>query len=108
MQRDRQGKSRQSSRAQRLAAAEELAAAAFGFIAADSERLGRFFALTGIGPESVRRAAREPLFLVDVLDHIAGDEPLLLAFAAESRIDPKEVMRARHTIAGGHWGRHMP
>jgi Protein of unknown function (DUF3572) len=81
-------------------AAEQIAIAALGFIAAEPERLGRFLALSGIGPESIRAAAREPSFLLGVLDHVVADEPLLLAFAAEDGIDPQEVARARAALAG--------
>jgi len=81
-------------------AAEALAIAALTFIAGEPERLGRFLALTGIGPESIRAAAHEPRFLLGVLDHLAGEEPLLLAFAA--------VMQARDTIAGRPWERDTP
>jgi hypothetical protein len=43
-----------------------------------------------------------------VLDHLAADEPLLLAFAAENSIPPGAVMEARDTIAGRRWERDMP
>jgi len=95
------------SQAQREGA-ETLAIAALGFIAADPERLGRFLAITGIGPDSIRAAAREPRFLAGVLDHITGDEPLLRAFAAQRGIDPGEVVRARDMIAGNRWERDTP
>jgi uncharacterized protein DUF3572 len=88
--------------------AQGLAIAALGFIAAEPERLGRFLAVTGIGPESIRQAAGEPHFLAGVLDHVAEDESLLLAFAAQQGIDPNEVMRARATLAGGRWERDTP
>jgi hypothetical protein len=80
-------------------AAEQLAVAALGFIAGEPERLGRFLALTGIGPESIRDAAREPNFLLGVLDHVAGDETLLLAFARHAEIEPEEVAAARDILA---------
>ena len=48
-------------------AAEALAIAALTFIAGEPEPLGRFLALTGIGPESIRAAAHEPRFLLGVL-----------------------------------------
>src|SRR5262249_57875428 len=89
-------------------AAEALAIAALGFIAAEPERLGRFLATTGIGPDSIRAAAREPQFLAGVLDHVTGDEPLLRAFAAEHGIDPGEVTRAPDMIAGARWERDTP
>jgi hypothetical protein len=93
---------------QRKAAAEGLAITVLGFIAAEPERLGRFLAGTGIGPESIRNAAREPRFLAGVLDHVAGDESLLLAFAAEYEIDPDALMRARDLLAGPHRDPDMP
>jgi len=91
-----------------VAAAQELAIAALGFIAAEPDRLGRFLAMTGIGPESIRDAAREPRFLAGVLDHIAGDEPLLLAFAADNEVDPEHVMLARDLLVGGRWEQDGP
>jgi hypothetical protein len=101
-QRRQRGK---SSNEERHAAAEGLAIAALGFIAAEPDRLGRFLALTGIGPESIRNAAREPRFLAGVLDHVAADEDLLLAFAAEREVDPEHVMLARDLLVGGRWER---
>ncbi|HKA81105.1 MAG TPA: DUF3572 domain-containing protein [Xanthobacteraceae bacterium] len=91
-----------------MAAAEALAIAALGFIAAEPDRLGRFLAVTGIGPDSIRAAAREPRFLAGVLDHVAADEQLLLAFAAEHEIDPDALMRARELLAGRRWERDTP
>ena len=99
---------RPASRQDAQAAAEDLAIAALGFIAGGPGRLGRFLAMTGIGPDSIRAAAREPQFLLGVLDHLAADEPLLLAFAAENAIDPGEVIKAPDTMAGRSWERDMP
>jgi hypothetical protein len=101
-------RSRSGNRQDRQAAAEELAIAALGFIAGEPERLGRFLAMTGIGPDSIREAAREPQFLLGVLDHLAADEKLLLAFAAENSIDPSAVIKARDTIARRRWERDTP
>ena len=47
-------------------AAEGLAIQALTFIAGDGERLGRFLAVTGIGPAEIRAATREPGFLAGV------------------------------------------
>jgi hypothetical protein len=87
--------------------AETLAVQALTFIARDGERLGRFLAVTGIGPVEIRDAAREPHFLAGVLDHIAGDETLLLAFASDAGIDPAEIPRARKALAA-RAGREAP
>jgi hypothetical protein len=81
-------------------AASAIAIAALTFIGEEPERLGQFLALSGIGPESLRAAAREPDFLLGVLDHLIGDEALLLAFAARDAIDPLDVLRARDVLAG--------
>jgi Protein of unknown function (DUF3572) len=83
----------------RKEAATALAIAALTFLAAETERLERFLALTGLGPQSLRAAAREPSFLLGVLDHVASDESLLLAFANENGTDPEEVGRARDALA---------
>jgi hypothetical protein len=92
---------RKSDSQARQQAAEELAIAALSFIAGEAERLGRFLALTGMGPESIRDAAREPNFLLGVLDHVASEESLLVAFAEHSGIDPEDVARAREALARG-------
>ena len=87
--------------------AEILAIQALAFIAGDTERLGRFLAITGIGPEQIRDAAREPQFLAGVLEHVMGDESLLVAFAQDADIDPAAVGRA-HRDLGGQWERDVP
>ena len=85
---------------EKLSQASELAVGALVFLAADPDRLGRFLALSGIEPQTIRLAAREPGFLAGVLDHIAGDEKLLLAFAEENGIQPEDVTRAHAALAG--------
>jgi hypothetical protein len=87
--------------------AETLAAQALGFIAEDDSRLGSFVAATGIAPQSIRDAAREPNFLAGVLEHILADENLLIAFADSAGIDPAEVARA-HAALGKVWERDLP
>src|SRR6266545_7572870 len=92
---------RQSGRRRdRQAAAASLAVTALGFIAGEPERLGRFLATTGIGPESIRAAASDPDFLLGVLDYLVSDEELLLAFANENSFDPAHVASARDILAG--------
>jgi len=89
-------------------AAEALAIQALSFIASDAERLGRFLALTGIGPADIREAAREPGFLAGVLDHIAGNEALLVMFAVEAGVPPGVVKGARAALSGESWEREVP
>ena len=78
--------------------AEALAISALGFIAGDEERLERFISLSGLDIAQVRTAAAEPGFLVAVLDYLAGDEPLLIAFATDLPCDPAQILRARHVL----------
>jgi hypothetical protein len=87
---------------------EELAIAALAFIAEEPERLGRFLALSGLGPESLRAAAGQPGFLSGVLDHVLGDENLLLAFAQHAAIAPDDVAHAHRALAGAQWERDLP
>jgi hypothetical protein len=89
-------------------AAESLAIQALSFIAADPERLGRFLAATGIGPGDIRAAAREPLFLAGVLDHITSDQSLLTGFAADVKANPREIERAQTTLSGRRYERDVP
>jgi hypothetical protein len=89
-------------------AAEHLAIQALNYVATDGERLGRFLALTGIGPDEIRAAAREPGFLAGVLDHIASDETLLVEFAADAGVDPADIGSARNVLGGKGWEREVP
>jgi len=88
--------------------AEQLAVQALTFIAGDAAALGRFLALTGIGPAEIRGAAREPGFLVGVLDYLLGDEQLLIAFAADAGVAPEDVAAARTALSGDNWEREVP
>ena len=89
-------------------AAETLAIQALSFIAADPDRLGSFLAATGMGPGDIRAAARESLFLAGVPDHIGADEKLLLAFAADAKRDPRDIVRAQNALSGRRHERDVP
>ncbi len=80
--------------------ATEAAIAALGFLAAEPERLARFLALSGLGPHNLRRAAESATFLSAVLDYLADDEKLLIAFAEARGWRPADVARARDALAG--------
>jgi hypothetical protein len=88
--------------------AEGLAIQALTFITGDGERLGRFLAVTGIGPAEIRSAAREPGFLAGVLDYMASDDKLITAFAGETGLDPADIDRGRAALAGSPWEREVP
>ena len=74
--------------------AEAVALSALAFLAADMQRLGRFLALTGLGPAELRTKARSPRLLAAVLDHLSGDESLLLTFASSNGLDPQLIAKA--------------
>ncbi len=80
--------------------AEEIAVKGLAFLAGEPEALGRFLALSGIGPADLRRAAAEPGFLAGVLEFFLEDEALLLAFATHANLRPTMVAAARFAIVG--------
>ena len=80
--------------------AEMLAIQALAFIAEDPERLARFLGLSGIAADEIRAAARQSAFLTGVLEHMLGDENLLIAFAASAGIDPGMIARALSVLGG--------
>ena len=77
-----------------------LAIQALAFIAEEPERLRSFLGITGLEAEQIRGAAGEPGFLAGVLEHMLGEESLLIAFAASAGIDPADVARARGALGG--------
>ena len=81
-------------------AAEDIAVKALTLLTRDQERLARFLALTGLGPETVRAAAGSPGFLRAVLDHVAGHEDLLVGLADEMGTRPETIVEARRVLAG--------
>lgn len=81
--------------------AEAIAISALRFIAADTELLPRFLAITGIEASSICRAASEPGFLAGVLQFILAHEPTLLQFAGATGVSPDAVMRAQHALPQG-------
>jgi hypothetical protein len=82
-----------------LDSAQGIAIEALVFLAADPERLGCFAASSGLDAGNLRAAAQSPEFLAAILDYLATDERLLLAFAADSSHDPTAVQRACATLS---------
>jgi Protein of unknown function (DUF3572) len=81
--------------------AEMLAIQALAFIGEEPERLAGLLHASGLEIEQIRGAAREPRFLVGVLEHMLADESLLLAFATSAGVDPAAIGQARNALAGG-------
>ncbi|MFC3693948.1 DUF3572 domain-containing protein [Chenggangzhangella methanolivorans] len=84
----------------RPAVADEIAARALAYLAGDPERLGRFLALSGLDPATIRVAAQDSGFLPSVLDHVLSDERLLMDFADAEGLPPEAVGRARAAFGG--------
>ena len=69
------------------------------WITAEDDRLLPFLAASGLGPETLRESAREPAFLVGVLDQVMGDENVLLACAAALGVKPERIAAAWHRLS---------
>jgi hypothetical protein len=81
-------------------AAETLALQALAFLFEDPARMLQFLKLTGLEPADVRARAGTGELSLAVLEHLAGDESLLLVFAASHAIAPDSVARAIALLEG--------
>jgi len=88
-----------SNTADDLEQAKGIALTALAFLAEDASRLSRFLALTGIGPAELRARAGTPQTLSAVLEHVMGDESLLLVFSASKSVPAEAVETARALLA---------
>jgi hypothetical protein len=89
-------------------AAENLAIQALGYLAREPEHLARLLALSGLDPQTIRDAASDPRFLAGILEYLAADEALLVAFASEADIPPTRVVMARDILAADRWEGEEP
>jgi len=86
--------------------AEILGIQALGWLAADPDRMSRFLALSGVETAALAALAREPAFLLGVLDFLLADEPTLLGFCADHNLPDNAPIQARLALPGGaevHW-----
>ena len=88
--------------------AEIVAIQALSFLAGEPERLGAFLAESGIGPETLRKSATDPLFLASVLDFILRDDDTVKAFAKASKLHPTNIAAARQALGDPQWERDVP
>lgn len=84
--------------------AKLIAAQALGYLAQNSDQLGRFMELTGLSLETLREDAGSHHVLGAVLDHMMRDESLMLAFAASAAIEPELVASASAQLIGTEGG----
>lgn len=87
---------------------EIVAIQALTFIATDPQRLGLFLSETGIGPETLRSAAKDPQFLISVLDFVLRDDSTVKAFSLSSQFDPTTIQAARQALGEPDWERDTP
>jgi hypothetical protein len=80
--------------------AEVIALQVLGFLAADPERLQRFMDLSGLDVQAIRASATQTAFLAGLLDHLLGDESLLLIFAEEHGLRPERIQDLRRKLPG--------
>ncbi|MGH6854029.1 MAG: DUF3572 domain-containing protein [Aestuariivirga sp.] len=76
-----------------------IALKALGFLLSDPDRIKRFMSITGLTPETIRVSASQPGFLAGVLEHLCGDQPLLLGFAESEGLDPETIAAAGRHLA---------
>ena len=80
--------------------AVEIAIQCLTFISKDMDRLGKFLALSGVGPEKIRESAQDLTFLGGVLDFMLSDEEMLVEFAAWAELDPSAPAASRRFLPG--------
>lgn len=90
---------RDKKTAMSVSRAEEIAANALAFLAADAGRMMQFLSVTGVGLDEVRREASSRRMLTAVLDHLVNDESLLLVFSSSIGLPPGDIEPARNVLA---------
>jgi hypothetical protein len=88
--------------------AETVAIQALSFLAQEPAQLGRFLAETGLGPETIRTAAKDKSFLIAVLDFILSNDGLVDDFGSAHDIKPRQLIAAREALGGSSWERDVP
>jgi hypothetical protein len=69
------------------------------WILSDTARAGRFVALTGLSPDTLRAIAGQAQTQRAVLDYLCAHEPDLLVAAESLGLDPGDLAAARDRIA---------
>jgi hypothetical protein len=82
--------------------AEAIAVQGLAFLAEEPARLRRFFLVTGLEPGEVRARAGTPELMSAVLEHLAGDESLLLVFAATRKVAAESIGQAIAVLQAPH------
>lgn len=80
--------------------AEQVGAAAFAYLANDTELFSRFATITGIELSDITELAGTKEFLGAVLEYFLSDESLLLSFCENSDFQPEFVERSQMILSG--------
>lgn len=81
-----------------LEEAERVAVSAITFLTEDQNRISQFLDLTGLAPSTMTSGTGQRDFFRAVLEHLLGDESLLLTFAANTGLDPSIVQHAHRAL----------
>ena len=79
---------------------DEVAIDILGWLAGEPDLLGRFMALTGTEPSSLRHAMGDPGFLAGLVDFLMQHEPTLMAFCESTGTKPEDVVHAHTALSG--------
>ena len=79
--------------------AQTIALWATSYLLEDERALNGFLALTGVSPDELRENLAEPRFLAGVLDHLLGNEPMLLEFCRARDLEPDRPAKARQVLS---------
>lgn len=82
--------------------AEIVALEILAFLAEDERRLSRFLALTGLDPHDLPALADKPETKLAVVEHVLGDESLLLMFASRCGRPPSSMSEAALILRGSN------
>jgi hypothetical protein len=80
--------------------AEDVAVTILTWLASEPDLLGRFMALSGTDPSTLRTAANDPGFLAGIVEFLMQHEPTLLAFCEATGTKPEDVVSAHMTLSG--------
>jgi len=75
-----------------------LADACLGYLAEHPEELLAFMHYAGLDPDALRRSVGSPALQRGLIDYFASNEPILLAFCANSGLSPEEFMQVWHRL----------
>jgi len=86
--------------------AEDVAAAALAWMAADPEVTGAFLVQSGLSVDDLRARIVDPGLTGAVLDFVLTRDDWVIAVAAAAGLRPEQVASARAALPGGdapHW-----